>query len=300
MSTQKNQDPIEILLVSDTNYASYLATTLVSILKNAASDDILRFHIVDGGMTQDDINKIEQLKSVRDFEAIYYRPNIDEYLKYFRKDIDRFPVVVNYRLFLAKYLPETLDKIIYLDVAVIVLKSLRDLWETPLDGAFVAAIPDENIDMRHVKRLPLPDDYQYFNSGILLFNLKKWRDENILEQLLDVCVEIRDLIKLPDQDVLNVYASRTRYQKLPRRWNCHPRSYDEDDTVILHYMGVRYRLPRLDILFSYAAQTPYGKLPIQKKTYKFKRWLSRKKCQIVCLFLFKRKWRQKYRERHVF
>ena len=68
MSTQKNQDRLKSAR-SDTNYASYLATTLVSILKNAASDDILD-STLSTGMTQDDINKIEQLKSVRDFEAI--------------------------------------------------------------------------------------------------------------------------------------------------------------------------------------------------------------------------------------
>ena len=286
---------IEIMLVSDSNYSAYLATAIISILKNAASDDALRFHIVDGGLKKSDIKKIERLKTVREFESIYYRPNLKEYLKNIRYD-PNFPNVVYYRLCLAKFLPESLDKVIYMDVDAIALKSLRGLWETPLDGAFVAAVPDLDIDPEHIANLELPDDHKYFNSGILLFNLKKWRDENILEQLLDVYEEISSKVLFADQDVLNVYASRTRYQELPSRWNCHPSYYDKDDTVVLHYMGIRHNLPMLDLLYDYAAQTPYGRTPIQKKRYGLKVFLKRKRNQLVCFFLFKKEWRVYFRK----
>ena len=52
----------EILLISDTNYATYPATTIASTLKNTNEDDVLRFHLVDGGLTETDLKKIEQPK----------------------------------------------------------------------------------------------------------------------------------------------------------------------------------------------------------------------------------------------
>lgn len=292
-----SKEPIEILLVSDTKYAAFLATTIVSILKNADADDVLRFHIVDGGMTDADLIKIESLRKIRDCELLFYKPDLKSYLKYFRKDILTFPVVVNYRLFCAKYLPETLDKILYMDVDVVALGSLRELWSTPLDDAFIAAAQDRDVAQTHVAKFGFQEGYRYFNSGILLLNLKKWREEAILERLLDVCMEIRELIEFPDQDVLNVYAARTSYQVLDTRWNCHPKYYDEKDTRVIHYMGDRRYLPHVDILFDYAAQSPFKKLPLQTKWYQFKRFLRRKRCQLVCFFLFKREWRQAYRKK---
>ncbi len=298
MSESSRQNPIEILLVSDANFAAYLATTIVSILKNAAEDDVLRFHIVDGGLASKDRDRIESLKNVRDFESIYYQPRVDDYLKYFRRDIQAFPVVVNYRLLMAEFLPKTLDKIIYSDVDVVALGSLRELWETPVDDAFLAAVPDQGIDLEHKRDLGLPDDYKYFYSGNLLVNLKKWREDAVLKELLDICVEIRDRIEYPDQDALNVYGYRHGYRELSERWCCHPKDYKENDSVILHYMGIRHQLPRLDILFRYAAMTPYKKVPIQRARHKLGLWLNRKRCQLVCLFLFKKEWRLNYRKKN--
>ncbi len=290
--------PIEILLVSDTRYAAFLATTLVSILKNAAPDDVLRFHIVDAGLTTADLKKLESIRALRPCEMLFYKPNLKSYLKYFRSDIQTFPVVVNYRLFLAKYLPASLDKVLYLDVDVVVLHSLRKLWETPLADAFLAAAKDRDVAAEHVAKFGFPEGYEYFNSGILLFNLKKWREDAILEKLLDVCMEIRELIEFPDQDALNVFAARTSVVKLDTRWNCHPKYYDRETTAILHYMGDRRCIPELDLLFSYVAQTPYRLLPMQTRMYAFKRWLRRKQCQLGCLFIPSREKRHEYRKRY--
>ncbi len=299
MSTEPSRDPIEILLISDANYAAYLATTIVSILKNAAEDDVLRFHIVDAGLLESDLVKIEWLKKTRNFEVVYYKPNLKEYLNYFRNDIQTFPVVVNYRLFLAEFLPKTLDKIIYTDVDVVVLDSLRELWETPIDNMFVAAVPDQCVSLNHKHELNFSESYKCFYSGNLLVNLKKWREDNTLKELLDICLEIKDKIMYPDQDVLNVYGYRHGYLELSTRWCCHPKYYEENKTVILHYMGERRRLSHLDILFGYAAQTPYKKLPLQSVWFKIRRTLNRKRCQLVCLFLPKKKWRQNYRAKHI-
>ncbi len=287
---------IEILLISDTNYSPFLATTIASILANAEPDDALRFHIVDGGLTEEDRSKIEQMQLDRNFELVWYKPNLQNYLDSFRDDIKTFPVVVNYRLFLAKFLPDTLDKIIYMDVDVVALGSLRELWETSVDDVFLAAVADRNMRLSHRRDLGLPDDYPYFNSGVLLFNLKRWRDDAILEKLLDIAVEVRQAIDFPDQDVLNVYANRTAYRELDRRWNCHPRFYVKGESKILHFMGSRHRCPHLDILYGYAAQTPYGRLPMQGTGYKIKRALKRTGYNFLCFFLFRRKWRREFRK----
>lgn len=288
---------IEVMLVSDANYSAFLATTIVSILSNASAEDRLRFHIVDGGLLPTDLEAVEKLKGVRGFEAVYYKPDLREYAKYLCGDISTFPVVVNHRLFAPSFLPESLDKIIYMDVDVAVVGSLRELWETPIEDVFIAAAPDQNMRLSHRKAIGLDESFPYFNSGVLLMNLKKWRTENVTAELMKIAVEIKENIDFPDQDVLNVYAARHGFQRLQPWWNVHPRDYVEGETKLLHYMGSRHRCPHLDILYGYAAQTPYGKLPMQDAQYKFKRGVKRTICNILCFFFFPRKIRRAIRKR---
>ena len=294
---KEKRETIEVMLVSDANYSAFLATTIVSILKNADPDDSIRFHIVDAGLDETDRAAIEELKASRDFDAVFYTPNLQEYAKFLCDDISTFPLVVNHRLFAPVFLPETLDKIVYMDVDVVVTSSLRELWKTPIDNAFIAAAPDKNMRLSHRKAIGLSEDFPYFNSGVLLMNLRKWREENITEKLLKIALEIKENIDFPDQDVLNVYAFRNGFQKLPDGWNVHPRDYVEGKTRLIHYMGSRQRCPHLDILYGYAALTPYGRLPMQERSYQFRRAIKRAICNILCFFFFPRKIRRAIRKR---
>ena len=296
---EKPRETIEVLLVSDANYSAFLATTIASILKNAESEDSLRFHIVDAGLKESDYKAIEELKNLRSFEVVYYTPDLHEYTKYLCGDISTFPIVVNHRLFAPNFLPETLGKIIYMDVDVVVLSSLRELWETPIDESFVAAAPDLKMRPSHRKAIGLTEEFPYFNSGVLLMNLKKWREDKITEKLLKIADEIKKNIDFPDQDVLNVYAFHNGFQKLPEGWNVHPRDYVEDKTHLLHYMGTRQRCRRLDILYGYAARTPYRRLPMQSRWRQINLGIKRAICNTLCFFLFPRKIRRAIRRQFV-
>ncbi|MBQ9813169.1 MAG: glycosyltransferase family 8 protein [Thermoguttaceae bacterium] len=293
------KEPIEILFASDSSYCPFMATAIASILKNAGTDDTFSFHIADGGLTEDDRQKIDELKKIRDFKLTYYRPNLREYLQYLCNDISTFPTVVNTRLFVEKFLPASLNKVIYLDADIVVLGSLSGLWETDLGDNFVAAVPDLNIRFSHQQELGLSDEFRYFNSGMLLVNLKKWREDSVLKKLLDICIEIKDVVEFPDQDPLNVYAYRTCYQELLRRWNCHPQDYVQGDTIVLHYMGNRHRCPNLPILYHYASITPYKRLPIQRFGYSIRRVAKRACFEFLCLFLRKKQWRKNLRKHFV-
>lgn len=288
-------DFIEVALVSDANYASFLATTVVSILKSSSESQRLRLHIVDAGLTNDDIKKIRSLQKIRDCEMVFYKPDLSQYLDLFSKGT--LPKSCFYRLFLPRYLPAEIEKILYLDVDVVVLDDLAELWNAPLDDEFVAAARDVYVPDSHKKMIGVSQEYPYFNSGVLLMNVKKWRDENIVEKLLEQCDELAGKSYYLDQDYLNLYAYRASYRHIEDKWNCHPHFYREGETKIMHYMGPRLQLPHLDILLSFAKQTPYKKLPFQKLSYRVMRPCKIAFCKFVSFFLFKGKWRRAFRQR---
>ena len=52
---------------------------------------------------------------------------------------DRYPLEMYYRIFAARFLPEELDKILYLDPDLVVIKNIESLYNTDLGDSFFAA-----------------------------------------------------------------------------------------------------------------------------------------------------------------
>ena len=125
-----------------------------------------------------------------------------------------------YRLEIPTLFPQY-DKAIYADIDMIFQQDLSGLFESSLpDGELVAAVLDLSIDGKHQFRSPLPakvgkSEADYFNAGFLVMNLKRMREEGIVEAF-------REHAKIKydqnDQDILNIVCNG-RVQILPSLYN---------------------------------------------------------------------------------
>ena len=103
------------------------------------------------------------------------------------------------------------NRIIYLDGDIIVRDSLRELWNTNIDGFPLASIPDtENCTVSHYNRLKYPQSLGYFNSGVLLINLQYWREHHVLNDFLQIVKEKRPILRCHDQDIMNLLFRETK------------------------------------------------------------------------------------------
>lgn len=124
-----------------------------------------------------------------------------------------------YRIFVPQLFPD-LERIVFLDLDLIVIESLQALWETDLNGNCVAAVT--NVLPRHYADLLAAagfDASTYFNAGVLLMDLERMRRDRCTEAMLDYGVANADRLVLRDQDALNAVLGRRRLA-LPPRWNC--------------------------------------------------------------------------------
>ncbi|MCH5281307.1 MAG: glycosyltransferase family 8 protein [Lachnospiraceae bacterium] len=101
----------------------------------------------------------------------------------------------------------TEKKCLYLDTDIIVLSDLQDLYDISLDDHYVAGCKDPVLayvtDMGNeawCKQAELPDLEQYINSGVLLMNLDKMRQDDIVNKFIE---KIPKNMKFPDQDIIN-------------------------------------------------------------------------------------------------
>ena len=129
------------------------------------------------------------------------------------------------RLALHEILPEE-DRVLWLDIDTIVNADITDLFETELDGCYVAAA-EEPIRSK--------DPFLYFNAGVMILDLKKLRDG--MADLLIRYVNRVDL-RFPDQDVINLLC-QGRIKPISPYWNSNKWIVEVSDPGITHFAADR-------------------------------------------------------------
>lgn len=113
------------------------------------------------------------------------------------------------------------DKILYLDTDVLAYHDISELWDMDITDYELAIVKD------YYGKVFLGPNY--FNSGVMLINLKKVKETKLFEKAMQMCIDKKML--LPDQSALNKFAKKKKY--LPTRFNSQKKLYD--DTVLRHF-----------------------------------------------------------------
>lgn len=210
---------MDIVACTDNNYIMPTGVMMYSVCCNNIDENIV-FHIITGGVKTEGKEKL--IKTITPFK----NKNI---LFYDAEEIDtstfplmnncNYPISAFYRLMIVKLLPNTIKKVLYLDVDLIVRQSLLPLWNVNLGDYAIAAVPDWNLECMGIcEELGYPKELGYINTGVLLINLEYWRTHNVLNDFIDYMKQYADKIKYADQDVLN-YIFRENKMILPIKYN---------------------------------------------------------------------------------
>lgn len=216
-------DYINVILASDNNYSQHLCVTMVSILQNTAAKEAVRFYVLSDNISA--ANKAKITETVRTLGAGIMFIDVNDTVfsnVYVSGHISR---TAYFRLMIDELVPEEIDKIIYLDVDLLVFKDIKELWCCDLQGMPVAAVNDYGIvsssRLRKQKNkvIGLQDGKPYFNSGVLVLDVKQWREKKYGKMVVDLVQKQ----KFPhhDQDALNKIFM-DKWVELPLEWNVIP------------------------------------------------------------------------------
>ena len=197
---------IDIVLAADKNYIKHLYVTAQSIRDN--TDAQLCFHI----LSNEYPFELHEICN-EDDKILFYDMSKYDFSK-FPLNVKYITIAGYYRLFLPELLPSHIDKVLYLDVDLIVRKDIKELFDEDISDVYAGAITDE-MDVYQCGRLALS---KYFNSGVLLLNMKKLRQDNMLQEFLDIVTNKKSIVKNNDQDILNI-AFQYAWKTLPLKWN---------------------------------------------------------------------------------
>jgi len=214
------QTRIPIALATDENYAMPTAVAMTSILENAAKNTFYDFYIlVPADFSTRTAQKMALIKVAYPHCNIHFIDMKDSFSDTLMR-LSHITKPTCYRLLLGEILLQY-EKCIYLDSDIIVCTDLAELFSTDLEGYYLGGIKDidfndpfQNHDERY-KETGLSAESSYINTGVLLMNLKKIRQDGMIETFLR---EIKKGYLFSDQDVLNI-TCLNKIRHLPVKYN---------------------------------------------------------------------------------
>ncbi len=248
------------------NYCQHCACTIASILYNSNPKDKYNFHIISDYISEINKQKLESLKYIRDFKLNIHQVNVDDYLNL---DVNNQLGPSSFFRFKAFELFD-FDKVIYLDVDLIVRKDIAELYEIDVNDYYCAGAEDL-VAPRKIQEYNMAPDTNYINAGVMLLNLKYCREHNVSE-MLKVFLSGTWEIQWNDQDILN-YLFQHKIKFVDIKWNCtyYTSLYKDQeyfhrmakDPSIIHYISfakpwIAGMNPHLKLdYFKYLRLTPY-------------------------------------------
>lgn len=242
---------MQILTTLNENYLPRLHVLLTSICISQPGDkpDIWLIH---SGLSEEALSRVQSL--CRLFGFGFYPVMADSSAFTNAPVSAQYPREMYYRLLAAQLLPDTLDRVLYLDPDILVINSLRPLWEIDLKGnLFAAAAHTGKTELaNNINQLRLGTDHNYYNSGVLLIDLEKGRQDIRAEELFTYVREHAKELLLPDQDILNAMYGRRILEIDDSIWNYDARNYNNyllrnaricdmdwvmENTSVLHFCG---------------------------------------------------------------
>ena len=240
-----------LLVTLDENYIEHMKVLMTSIYISNP-DEIFNVYLIHSGISNDKLGDLES--DLSKFSYKFFPIKAEDEIFSSARVTDRYPKEMYYRLLAGEFLPDNLDKIIYIDPDILIINSLKEIWEMDIsDFLFAAASHTGKTDMaNNVNKIRLGTDTDYYNSGFLLINLKRAREEIVPEEIFAYAEENYKNLLLPDQDILNaMYGDRV----LPLKdsiYNYDARNYSSyllrskggedlewvmENTVVLHFCG---------------------------------------------------------------
>jgi len=262
--------PINVCLACDNNYAKYAGVVVASVLANSKDDEDLKFYILDGGISESSKDEILSLKSIKDCGIEFVQIDERMFEDYKKVATHKYiSIATYYRLRLATLLPEV-ERIIYFDCDMVVNSSLKNLFNVELGENVIAGVKD--INKRMLKQNP-----SYINAGMVLFDLKKIREEGVEQKFYDYTNENFETIKMGDQTIINEVL-KGRIKIVEDGWNVQSSNFTNRSSYtrhpkVIHYVAKRkpwhfgsFSVHR-QLYFKYLQLTPWKLNGFKEKFY---------------------------------
>lgn len=235
---------IPIFFTIDNTYAPFLAVAIKSIIENASKEYNYRIIVLYQDLTVENRCRVSNLSSDKfKIDFIYMKDEfklITNRIENCYVRLDYFTLTIFFRLLIPDMFPEY-DKGIYIDSDVVVPGDISEMYKTELGDKLLGVCNDKSIiDIKiftdYIENAVGIDKYKYFNSGVLLMNLKELRNKEFSKRFFNLLEKYHFDCVAPDQDYLNAIC-KDNVVYLNECWDAMPAEGQEmqKNPKLIHY-----------------------------------------------------------------
>lgn len=221
--TAAGREPIVLACASDAHYIKPLATMLQSVVTNLAPDRTVAIYILNGDARPP--LGADLSRNWAPGRASVHWLTIDPSVYTGAPLWGRMSASTYFKLAVPDALPAEVSKAIWLDCDLLVNADLGQLWDVALEGNHVRAVQDSIVPLvssrygiASYEQLGIPREAKYFNAGVMVVDVDRWRTERIQERVLEYVRRFGDSVFFWDQEGLNAVLAGS-WGELDPRWN---------------------------------------------------------------------------------
>jgi len=211
---------MHIVYSSSDSYSEIAGISMLSLLENNKAAEEIHIYLIDNNIS--DLNKERLNNMVQGYgRSLKYLAPLDiEKLSNTSINVGRWNISTFYRLFLPTMLPETIERVLFIDCDTLVLQDLRPLWEMEMGDKWLYGV-DDCRGAAYRTNIGLNPEDNYINNGVLLIDLRAWRENHVEELFLQFIHNNQGDITFVDQGVQNgVLSKEKRSGLLHPKYNC--------------------------------------------------------------------------------
>ena len=270
------QPRLNIATALNSRYMRYTYVMLLSLFKNQTGADI-HVYLLHSDLSDEDQKYLQSL--AQSYGHTIHYLHIDR--RFFPVELpttQKWTLEAYYRLMLMDILPDDVERLLYLDVDMIINKPILELYQTDFEGSYLCVCQDMTVsfpmsDIRdEVFKEHIAAGFTYFNSGLILWDIAALRGKYSFKDYMELAEKLEYKLLTPDQDLLNYmhwnqikFVDVSRYNLFARMAYDAGVRYEQviEETVIIHYAGMKpwqgkyihYDIEKL--WWDYAKQTPF-------------------------------------------
>lgn len=232
---------INILLSIDDNYVIHFKDLLTSLIDYNKNELFNIYLIYDKSLSN------QSLDNIKDFCKLFNNINLNP-LSFdnnfdFPISIDYISVCTYFRLFVPYILPENVDRLLYLDCDIIINGSIKELYNMNLNDNVIGAAKNmisiytiKKFE-KSIKKLNLKNNDNYVNAGVLLIDVKRYKEFISKEEIYDYIINNKDKLSFQDQDVINLlFQEHIEFIDSKYNYQINNQPYvDINNPIIIHY-----------------------------------------------------------------
>lgn len=186
---------------SDNKYVQHLGVSMTSLFENNKGFENIKVYIIENNVSLDNKNKLNVIAQNYDRQIQYI--NFNKFANKLRLNIQNNISISSYaRLFLSSMLSKDDEKVIYLDCDSVIDGILIKLWTTDISEYYIAGVCD-TVSNETKSKIGINSRSIYINAGMILINIKKWREENIEQKFMKFISKYDGRVFHHDQGVIN-------------------------------------------------------------------------------------------------